>query len=202
MQRRNRQLSYSAARSLLHAGFAVLLLFAFTTTLASGQSLPDKIRGYKVHSEPITVEVPASSGKSAPKHADVSIGEAEVSDIALDGVYIKIPVEFSILDQSGRVDFLTFHDFKVNGIQIDVPEYRMRFEFRKGRMTKLPAPAVLRVPASSVARTAWQEVRDSKAIWTVTGRVFVFGRFRKWGVYHKRVVPVDIVLYIPNPLGS
>lgn len=42
----------------------------------------------------------------------------------------------------------------------------------------------------------------AKDEWTVTGRVFVFGRFKKFGFDFKRVVPVEINLKIKNPLNS
>ena len=45
-------------------------------------------------------------------------------------------------------------------------------------------------------------MRDSQAEWTVSGRVFVFGRFRRFGIYHKRVVPVDFQIKIKNPLSA
>jgi hypothetical protein len=47
-----------------------------------------------------------------------------------------------------------------------------------------------------------REMRDSKKEWTITGRVFVFGKFRKFGFEHKRVVPIDIHLTVANPIRS
>ena len=41
---------------------------------------------------------------------------------------------------------------------------------------------------------------DTRTEWIVTGRVFVFGKFRRYGLYHKRVVPIDLNLTIKNPL--
>jgi hypothetical protein len=39
-------------------------------------------------------------------------------------------------------------------------------------------------------------------VWPVTGRVYVFGRFKKFLFSFKRVVPVELSLTLPNPLKS
>ena len=41
---------------------------------------------------------------------------------------------------------------------------------------------------------------DPKKKWSVTGTVFVFGKFKKYGINFKRVVPIKIDLTIANPL--
>jgi hypothetical protein len=44
------------------------------------------------------------------------------------------------------------------------------------------------------------EWNDAKALWPVTGRVYVFGQFKKFIFKFKRVVPVELSLSLPNPL--
>jgi hypothetical protein len=44
------------------------------------------------------------------------------------------------------------------------------------------------------------EWNDSKPTWPVTGRVDVFGQFKKFIFKSKRVVPVELSLSLPNPL--
>jgi hypothetical protein len=51
-------------------------------------------------------------------------------------------------------------------------------------------------------RGAVRELKDSKEEWSVTGRVFVFGKFKKFGFNFKRVVPVEINIKIKNPLRA
>jgi len=41
---------------------------------------------------------------------------------------------------------------------------------------------------------------DSKETWPVTGRVYVFGKFKKGPFSFKRVVPVELNLSMRNPL--
>jgi hypothetical protein len=44
------------------------------------------------------------------------------------------------------------------------------------------------------------EWNDSKPVWPVTGRVYVFGQYKKFLFKFKRVVPVELSLTLKNPL--
>ncbi|HSI87930.1 MAG TPA: hypothetical protein VK918_02675 [Pyrinomonadaceae bacterium] len=169
-----------------------LLLLSIT---ASAQVLPDKIRGYKVHKESIVIR----PGNESPG-AEVTPGEPKAFDLSLTGLRLEIPVEFAISGQSGKVDMLTFHDVRVNGIPVNVEEHSVPFEFKKNEKRSLPNPLSIIVPTHRMIQAAVNESRDSRETWIVTGRAFVFGKFRKFGFHHKRVVPVDIEFEIPNPL--
>lgn len=159
------------------------------------QGLPDKIRGYKVYKDKVSVNTAAENSDAA-----VRVGDPDVVDISLAGITLELPAEFTSSDQSGKVEMITFHDLKVNGIKVEPEEYNHKFEFKKGEKVIIPKPARIFVPASGVVKAAWQEMTDSRESWTVTGRVFVFGKFRRYGLYHKRVVPIDLSLTIKNPL--
>ena len=177
------------------------LLLLVLTASAISQDLPDKIRGYKVHSEKISVST-GSPNEDQRSDASVKIGDPALVEAALTGITFEIPAQVLAAKQSGKIDFFTFDEVKVNGISVDVEEYRHPFSFKKGETVSLPKPARITLPVTGVVQAAWQEMRDSKGDWTVTGRVFVFGRFRKFGMYHKRVVPVDFEVTIKNPLPS
>ena len=173
-------------------------LFAFS---AIAQNLPGKIRGYKVYDAKISVKT--ESDKTETKgvsEAFVKIGEPEIADISLTGVTLEISAEVSGLEQSGRVDFLTFHDFRVNDLPVKVEEYKESFSFNKNQTVILPKPARIFLETSQVLRGALKERKESNEEWRVTGRVFVFGKFKKFGFSFKRVVPVEINIKIKNPL--
>lgn len=177
---------------------AAILVFLASTSFS--QELPEKIRGYRVYSEKLSVVVGSSRGK--PKtDASVKIGEPEIVQAGLEGLSFEFPAEILAARQSGKVDFLSFRDVKVNGIAVEVEEYRSPFTFRKGEAASLPMPARVFLPATGVVRAAWKEMSDSQDEWSVSGRVFIFGRFRRFGMYHKRVVPVDFDVKIRNPLA-
>jgi hypothetical protein len=184
------------APALRVLGLLVLLL----TGSAPAQDLPDKIRGYKVHNDKIVVStVPAGEDSVG---ASVKIGEPKLVEADLTGITFELPAEILAAKQSGKVDFLAFHNVRVNGITVDVEEYRSPFDLSKGEFKALPKPARVFLPATGILQAAWKEMRDSQAEWTVSGRVFVFGRFRRFGIYHKRVVPVDFQIKIKNPLSA
>lgn len=172
----------------------LLLLLAFVVS-ASSQDLPGKIRGYKVYRDRVSVNATAENSDAA-----VHVGDPELVDVSLTGITLQLPAEFTTSNQSGKVEMISFHDVKVNGIKVEPEEFVHKFEFRKGERTVVPKPVRIFVPASGVVKVAWQEMMDARQEWNVTGRVFVFGKFRRYGFYHKRVVPIDFDLTIKNPL--
>lgn len=177
----------------------VLLLFAF---VAGAQDLPDKIRGYKVHKT--KVRVAAQSAATTPNtnegEAVVKISDPRIVDIGLGGVTFEAEADLGVVPQSGRVDFLTFRDFRVNGVAIEFDEYDHSFDVKKGVAMKLPTSVRGRVSSLNIAKAAYREMVESKSTWQVTGTVFVFGKFKKFGFKFKRVVPVQIELKVKNPL--
>ena len=181
----------------LSAAAATLFLFA----AAFAQDLPKTIRGYKVHRADVAIQ--ASPGpESGKSFAAINVGDPKLTDVSLTGISFEVPAQIIWIPESGRVDFLTFHDFRVNGLSVDVEEYRTPFSFRKNETIELPKPATLFIGSGQVLNAAWKEFSDSNEDWLVTGRVFVFGRFRKFGFEFKRVVPIDVSLTIKNPLTA
>lgn len=181
---------------------SVLLCATILTVAASAQDLPSKIRGYSVHKERITISTSAADDTQAQAPAAVEVGDPAVSEFSLSGVTFELPLSFTSPSQSGKVDFLTFHDFSVNGIPVSLEEYVAPFEFRKNAPITLPKPVPVFLNTARLLQAAWKELRESKDEWTVTGRVFIFGRFRRFGFYHKRVVPVDVRVSIKNPVRT
>jgi hypothetical protein len=179
----------------------ILFLILLFGLAAFAQELPKEIRGYKVHKTGISVKTSSNKtpARSGPE-ALVKIGDPAVTDLSFTGLTFEIPAEITSFDQSGRVDFLTFHDFKVNGLAVDVEEYRSAFSFKKNELVVLPEPARIFLGTGQIVKAAWKEIAETKKEWTITGRVFVFGKFRKLGFSFKRVIPVDINLTIKNPL--
>ncbi len=192
--------------------FAVLccLFLLIFPTLIAAQNFPKEIRGYKVYNAKISVknqddkpdakaDLRATSAKNQSE-AVVKIGEPEITGISLTGIELALSAEINSVEQSGAVDFITFKDFRVNDLAVDVEEYKESFSFVKNQTVRLPKPVKISLNAKEVIRGAFGEITGAKDEWTVTGTVFVFGRFRKFGFNFKRVVPVEINLKIKNPL--
>ena len=190
----------------LHLSAFLGCLFVFCS-FAAAQNLPDEIRGYKVYKAKVSVknqiEKNSKSVQTEAKgssEAYIKVGEPEVADVSLTGITLELSAEIDALEQSGTIDFLTFKDFRVNGLAVDVEEYRESFAFKKNQTIVLPKPVKIFVRTGETLRGAVKEMKDSKEEWTVTGTVFVFGRFKKSFLKFKRVVPVKINLNIKNPL--
>lgn len=177
-----------------------LFPFIFAVSTAA-QAFPSEIRGYKLHNENITITDGSGSFDAVKrKEPSVSVGQPDIVDVSLSGLTLAVAAELNAIDKSGAVHFMTFRDFRVNGMPVEIEEYSEPFAFRKGEKILLPKPATMFLSTGGVLNAAWKEVTDSKKEWAVTGTVFVFGKFRKFGFAFKRVVPVGVKLTIRNPL--
>lgn len=173
------------------------------THFTAAQSLPSKIRGYKVYNARVLVIIAAdASVPNTRPDATVRVLDPKITGVSLFGATLEIGAEITALKQSGSVDFITCHNLRVNGVTIETEEYNYPFAFKEGQMTMLPTPAKITINIANIAKAAYKELVDSKKDWIVTGTVFVFGKFKKFGFNFKRVVPIKIGLTIKNPLNS
>ena len=186
------------------ASLSVIALFLLLSTAVFAQSLPDKIRGYKVYDAKVRLETSTDlkTKTTDDSTAFIKVGEPEIVDFGLSGVTLDVGAEIGNISQSGNVDFLTFQDFRVNGLAVEIEEYRHQFALKKDSLIKMPAPARIFIRTSSIAKAAFKELIESNKEWTVTGTTFVFGKFKKFGLSFKRVVPVKIEIKIKNPVSS
>jgi hypothetical protein len=167
----------------------------------NAQSLPSSIRGYKVREA--DVEIVASGDPTSPKspnNALVNLSDPELVDLGLSGATIEMGAEIRSGGQSGRVDFLTFRDFRVGGIPVEIDEYAHPFSFKKGQLMSIPKPIRVSFSVFNVSKAVYRELTEQRDELQVTGTVFVFGKFKKMGFEFKRVIPVKIDLKIKNPL--
>jgi hypothetical protein len=162
----------------------------------AAQSLPREIRGYKVHKTAVSVTGSEMHG------SHIKLGVPVISDVSFSGVKVAVLAEIEEAPESGRIDFLTFHDFRINGLPVAIDEYREPFEFQKGHNITLPKPIEVNVGTIELLRAAENKNKGFGDDWLITGRVFVFGKFRKFGMEFRRVVPVDINLRVKNPLAA
>ena len=183
--------------------FLCVLCVLCGSIFVKAQDYPKEIRGYKVHKTKISVK---NQGEKIDEKDDaeafVTIGEPTVEDVSVTGITMEVSAEIAAVGQSGKVDFLTFKDFRVNGLKVDVEEYRESFSFKKNEPTTLPKPVRIFVGVGQSLLGAVGEMRDPKAEWRVTGTIFVFGKFKKLGFNFKRVVPVEVNIKIKNPIKS
>ena len=181
---------------------AILLLCLFVP--AAAQKLTGSLRGYPVHQERVRVVAGSVRDASVAEKADVVIdlGEPKLVSAGLFGVTIEIGCDVLPIGYSGHVDFLTFEDLRINGVTADADEYAHSFDFTRGKSLSLPTPLRVSVGGRSLAKAAYAEIFAARSEWPVTGTIFVYGRFKKFGFSFKRVVPVKIELRIKNPLNK
>lgn len=205
--RGNRRGRRAGAISVCAALLLSSLAFAQQPAASSSHAhtYPKEIRGYKV--ELAEVELKKRSAKEESRlDADeaqetlIKLGEPKVTSISPLGIHLEVPVTVAAVKQGGRVDFLTFEDMIVNGTPVTINEYHHSFELPNDRPVTLPDPVTLHISTPRVLFGALGEWSKPQDIWPVTGRVYVFGRFKKFLFKFKRVVPVELSLSFRNPL--
>jgi hypothetical protein len=176
----------------------------------TARTYPKEIRGYKVARARVEVKKPQAAKKedkdsttSAPDaDALIQFGEPRIVSTTPLGITLEVPVTVAAVKQGGHVDFLTFEDMIVNGTPVTIEEYQHPFDLPNKQAVTLPAPVQLYVTTGNALLGAMGEWSKPKEVWPVTGRVYVFGRFKKFLFNFKRVVPVELSLTLPNPLKS
>lgn len=172
---------------------------------AAKRDYPKEIRGYKVEHAKVEIRK-QSSGKDKSSSADESnddlirLGEPRVMRVTPLGITLEVQITVAAVKQGGRVDFLTFEDMTVNGTPVTVNEYHHSFELPSSAPLTLPEPVTIYINTPRALLGAIAEWAQPKEVWPVTGRVYVFGRFKKFLFNFKRVVPVELNLSFKNPL--
>lgn len=170
----------------------------------STPAYPKEIRGYKV--ELAKVEIKKQDGKDAAKSSAsdslIQLGDPRVVSLSPLGVTLEVPVTVAAVKQGGRVDFLTFEEMVVNGTPVTVNEYQHPFDLPNDHPVTLPDPVTIYISTPRAVLGVLGEWNKPKDVWPVTGRVYVFGQFKKFLFKFKRVVPVELDLAFKNPLNS
>jgi hypothetical protein len=184
------------------------------TDTSTDRVYPKEIRGYKLERAKVEIKKPKDTKdtKEAASEADtaekpsadadalIQFGEASIARMTPLGITLEVPVTVAAVKQKGHVDFLTFEDMVVNGLSVTVEEYSHSFDLPTNKATRLPQPVRLFISMSTAVMGALGEWNDQKKTWPVKGRVYVFGRFKKFLFNFKRVVPVELELTLANPL--
>src|SRR2546423_13371045 len=195
--------------------YGIVLFLMSMPMPASGQSrsYPDNIRGYKVERTVVEIKKPenknqANDGVTASSDSDVdqliTFGQPSIAHATPLGMTFEVPVVVAPVKQSGKVDFLVFEDMEVNGHSVQIDEYDHSFGLpdKKALTLRDPLRVYIHLPGAILA--ALGDWTDSKDTWPVTGRVYVFGKFKKKilgiSTSFKRVVPVELNLTMRNPL--
>jgi|ERR1044071_2573921 hypothetical protein len=212
--RENRKHSQVATLALCATLFLSALVFAQQPSAKSSSShpsplehrYPKEIRGYKVELANVEIKKQNAKGKDEAAGQDeeklIQLGEPRVTNLSPLGISLEVPVTVAAIKQGGRVDFLTFEEMTVNGTTVTVNEYQHSFDLPTSKPVTLPEPVSIYISTPRALLGALGEWNQPKDVWPVTGRVYVFGRFKKFLFKFKRVVPVELNLSFQNPLKS
>jgi len=186
---------------------ASLTLVACFATMAQTPSYPNEIRGYKV--ERAVVEVKKEQNKAAGSKARnsevdpdalIQFGDPQLASVSPLGIGLEIPLIVAPVQQKGQVDFLLFEEMVVNGTAVHIDEYRHGFELPNKGPVRLQKPLSFYIYLPSAVLAAIGEWNESKESWLVTGRVYVFGKFKKTVFSFKRCIPLELKFMMRNPL--
>jgi hypothetical protein len=202
-------------------GCVLLTLLCGVSVTPQVRTYPKEIRGYKVERTVVEIKKPEAKtqqsvnrrtgndgvdrGDSAPNsntYVDelIQLGTPQLTRVTPLGITFEVPIVVSPVKQSGRVDFLVFEDMVVNGTSVNIDEYHRAFDLPNKQPLTLREPLSFYIYLPSAMLAALGDWSDAKETWPVTGRVYVFGKFKKGPFSFKRVVPVELNLTMRNPL--
>src|SRR6266550_955295 len=202
----------------------LLFVYGATTVLLQTRTYPKEIRGYKVERTVVEVKKPEATngqtGKDQRQRGDnnsdgqtsaeptsdadvdelIKLGKPQLARVTPMGITFEVPIVVSPVKQNGNVDFLVFEDMVVNGTSVDIDEYHHAFDLPNKQLLTLREPLRFYIYLPSALLAALGDWSETKETWPVTGRVYVFGKFKKSVFSFKRVVPVELNLTMRNPL--
>jgi len=191
---------------------AIFITVAGTpAALSQTRAYPDKIRGYKVERTIVEVKSTKNNNRAADDGATsddsnvdqlISLGKPALARLTPLGITFEVPIVVAPVTQNGKVDFLVFEDIEINGRSVNISEYNHSFKLPNSAPLTLTAPLRIYIYLPGAVLAAIGEWTDSRETWPVTGRVYVFGKFKKSLFSFKRCVPVELNLTMRNPLRS
>ncbi|MCB1024516.1 MAG: hypothetical protein KDB79_09005 [Acidobacteria bacterium] len=161
--------------------------------------MPSKIRGYRVHKADVLVQTDPGSPDESDNRVLLDFEDPVVSGISITGFTLSIRVAITSSDQSGKIDFVTFENFRINQIPIKIEEYQDSFPFSKRETVSLKSPVKIFVRGIDAVKAIAGKSKLPDDNWRITGRAYIFGKFKKGPFKFKRVIPVDIDLLVNKP---
>src|SRR5437870_4663404 len=213
--------------------FSFLMAGTSKTQTESTRSYPKEIRGYKVERTVVEIKKPETkdAGSSSDKSRDgnqsaansagqvndqlnsdadvdalIKLGKPQLARVTPLGITFEVPIVVAPVKQSGHIDFLLFEDMVVNGTSVEIDEYHRAFDLPNKQPLTLREPLRFYIYLPRAVLAAVDEWTNSKETWPVTGRIYVFGKFKKkiLGISpsFKRCVPVELNVTMRNPFRT
>lgn len=142
----------------------------------------------------------ATSTADANPDALIKLGKPQLARVTPLGITFEVPIVVAPVKQKGHIDFLLFEDMVVNGRSVEIDEYHREFDLPNKQPLVLREPLSFYIYLPGALLAAVDEWSNSKETWPVTGRIYVFGKFKKFGFSFKRCIPVELNVTMRNPL--
>ena len=142
----------------------------------------------------------SESDPESDENALIKLGTPQLARVTPLGITFEVPIVVSPVTQGGHVDFLMFEDVVVNGTSVEIGEYHHAFDLPNKNPLTLREPLSFYIYLPNAMLAAIGEWSDSKETWPVTGRIYVFGKFKKAMFSFKRCIPVELKATMRNPL--
>lgn len=145
---------------------------------------------------------PPTSDSSADSDADalIKLGKPQLARVTPLGITFEVPIVVAPVKQSGHIEFLLFEDMVVNGHSVEIDEYHRAFDLPNKQPLTLREPLRFYIYLPGALLAAVDEWGNSRETWPVTGRIYVFGKFKKGWFSFKRCIPVELNVTMRNPL--
>ena len=151
-------------------------------------------------------QVNDQSNSDADVDALIKLGKPQLARITPLGITFEVPIVVAPVKQSGHIDFLLFEDMVVNGTSVEIDEYHRAFDLPNKQPLTLREPLRFYIYLPNAVLAGIDEWTNSKETWPVTGRIYVFGKFKKSilgiSTSFKRCVPVELNVTMRNPLRA
>jgi hypothetical protein len=182
----------------------ILAVFICCLTVRAQRPVyPKEIRGYKVELRTVEMKKSAKKLSNEPDPEPlIRLGNPQLAGVTPLGISLEIPIVVAPVQQKGRVDFLVFEDMLVNDTAVEIDEYHRGFELPNKEPLTLPEPLRFYIYLPRAVLVALDDWNDSRSTWLVTGRIYVFGKFKKSILSFKRCIPVELKVTMPNPLNE
>ena len=183
-----------------------LLLSCHLSAVSQQPTHPKELRGYRVERTAVEMKWEKKGKKDNGQTSDpnpntlIRFGEVRLARVTPLGISLEIPIVVAPVTQKGHVDFLVFEEMVVNGTPVQIDEYHRGFDLPNKRDLVLGEPLSFYVYLPNAMLAALGEWTDSKETWRITGRVYVFGKYKKFLFTFKRAIPVELDLTVRNPL--
>jgi len=187
----------------------IALLFpisGFTRRQADSKSWEkDEIDGYKIERKRKLEGLKGASASALDEDSTdlgglIEFGQVTVGQINTEQISLELPLTIKPVKQKGEVHYLVFHDTKLNGVPFTVSDYREPFKLPNKEPLMLPRKIQLSMKFSDVGKALLPNLIDPQKGLEAEGTILIFGKFRKFLVYHKRAVPIEFRLSQANPI--